>query len=183
MGTPTLREALLTGAFEGCGVKPFDPALASPFHVEWLVPMDATTQDDYARAIAEKATAILRGARFVETERDESADAEVRVWVEAATAPGCVSITWEPGASAFGFHLLDETLRERLACIVFEDHPCVGAEESEDQVEQILRAALDAIRDAEGRAEASELAARVREATKSLRIPVQEGPVDPGVEP
>lgn len=151
-------------------MKAFDPALASPFRVDWLAPLDQVSQDDYTRAIAEKAEAILRGARFVmEQQEGTHTDIEIRVWVEAAIAPGCVSITWEPGVRAFGFHLLDDSLRDRLAAIVFRDLPCVDGVASDQQAEQILRAALAAIREAEEE--------------PTIRIPVLEGPVDPGIDP
>jgi len=165
-------------------VKAFDPALASPFRVDWLVPLDRVTQDDYTRAIAEKAEAILRSARFIAFHQTATpTDVEVRVWIEAATAPGCVSITWEPGFHAFGFHLLDESLRERLAAVVFHDLPCIDGEASDQQADDILRAALAAVREAEERAPPHELAERVRAAEKSVRVPVVERNVDPGVEP
>lgn len=152
-------------------MKPFDPALASPFRIEWLAPMDPTSEDDFTRAIAEKAVPILRAARYMaaQNQGDERVDMEIRVWVEAASAPGCVSITWEPGAQAFAFHLLDETLRERLAVVVFRDLPCVDADASDQQAEDILRAALEAIRDAEERATPAQLAERVRDAARHTR--------------
>src|SRR5438067_9308018 len=104
--------------------------MASPFHMEWLAPLDVTTEDDYARAVAEKSEAILRAARFMTALRaEEPTDVEVRVWVEAACGSACVSVTWEPGPRRYGFHLLDDALRERLACIVFEALPCVDASE------------------------------------------------------
>lgn len=164
-------------------MKAFDPALASPFRLEWLVPMDATTEDDYTRAIAEKALPILRSARFMSAQQaGEPVDMEVRVWVQAACASACVSITWEPGLQSFGFHLLDESLRERLAVIVFHELPCVDADASAQQQDDVLRAALRALKEAEGRAP-SELAHAVREAEKSIRIPVLEGPADSGIDP
>ena len=168
------------------GVKPFDPALASPFRVDWLVPLDATTKDDYTRAVSEKAEAILRSARFIaQHQGDAPTDMEVRVWIEAAIAPGCVSITWEPGIRAFGFHLLDDSLKERLAAIVFDDLPCVDGVASDEQADDILRAALAAIRDAEARATPPELAARVREGERSRRVPVVDAAAefDHGIEP
>lgn len=173
-------------------MKPFDPALASPFRVEWLVPMDETSQDDFSRAVAEKAVPILRAARYMSAQQqgDTPVDMEIRVWIEAATAPGCVSITWEPGANAFAFHLLDETLRDRLAVVVFRDIPCIDADASDQQADDILRAAMQAIRDAEERAGIPELAERVREATRAnertVRVPVidvQAAEFDSGVEP
>jgi hypothetical protein len=122
-------------------VKRFDPVLASPFRMEWLVPLDATAQDDYTRAVAEKAEALLRSARFMDAMRaDEPHDLEVRLWVEAACGNACVSITWEPGARAFGFHLLDESLHDRLACIVFDALPCVDARESDRQLASLVEA-------------------------------------------
>ena len=164
-------------------MKAFDPSLASPFRLEWLVPMDALTMDDYSRAVAEKAEAILRSARFIAGHQTATpTDIEVRVWVEAATAPGCVSITWEPGFHAFGFHLLDETLKERLACIVFRDHPCIDAEASDAQADDILRAAFSSLRDGEAR-DATAMADRMREAERTVRIPVVDHTVDPGIEP
>lgn len=165
-------------------MKAFDPSLASPFRIEWLTPLDATTQDDYSRGIAEKADVLLRSAQFIaQHQTAQPTDMEIRVWIEAATSPACVSITWEPGFQAFGFHLLDETLRERLACIVFRDHPCIDAEASDAQADDILRAALAAIRDAEERADAATLAGRVRDAEKSVRVTVVDASVDTGVEP
>lgn len=165
-------------------MKAFDPSLASPFRIEWLTPLDATTQDDYSRGVAEKADVLLRSAQFIGQHQTATpTDMEVRVWIEAATSPACVSITWEPGFQAFGFHLLDETLRERLACIVFRDYPCIDAEASDAQADDILRAALAAIRDAEERADAGSLAERVRDATRSVRVPVVDASVDTGVEP
>lgn len=154
-------------------MRSFDPALASPFRIEWLVDADRVMQDDYTRAVAEKAEAVLRSARFIEEhQQGEPTDVEVRVWVEAASGPACLSITWEPGAQAFGFHLLDETLRERLACVVFRDLPCVDVDASELQAEAILRATLEAIREAEE-----------SEPVRTIRVPVVEAtPVDSGVE-
>ncbi|MFA5862671.1 MAG: hypothetical protein WDA16_13350 [Candidatus Thermoplasmatota archaeon] len=154
-------------------VKRFDPVLTSPFHMEWLVPLDATTEDDYTRAIAEKAEAILRSARFMSAlHADDPTDLEVRLWVEAAQANGCVSITWEPGVQRFGFHLLDESLRERLGCIVFDALPCVGASESLTQAQEVMDAALEAMANAE-RKEPDAVAAYVRASRKgstSVRI-------------
>lgn len=122
----------------------FDPALASPFRLEWLADADPRIADDYARAIAEKAEAILLAARFIAEQKGE-ADVEVRVWVEAANGPGCVSITWEPGIRAHGFYLLDETLRERLACVVFHDLACVSADGSHGQLADILTAMAETL--------------------------------------
>lgn len=166
-------------------VKAFDPALASPFRMEWLVPLDSVTQDDYTRAVAEKAETILRSARFVEMNHQATgADMEIRLWVEAASGSACVSVTWEPGQARFGFHLLDETLRERLGCVVFEEVPSVTAEASVSQADLILEAAMRAVLEAERHADATELAERVRHATKTRRVPVAEGPAaDSGVEP
>lgn len=167
-------------------MKAFDPTLASPFRVDWLVPLDATTQDDYTRAIAEKAEPILRAARFIHTHQGATpTDIEIRIWVEAANAPACVSITWEPGYHAFGFHLLDESLRERIAAIIFTQLPCIDGDASEHQADDILRAAITAIRDAEDHATPSELAARVRDAEKSVRVAVVDAAArfDHGVEP
>jgi len=123
-------------------VKRFDPVLASPFRMDWLAPLDATTQDDYTRAVAEKAEALLRSARFMDAQRasEPGLDLEVRLWVEAACGNACVSITWEPGAQAFGFHLLDDSLRDRLACIVFDALPCVDARESDRQLDSLVEA-------------------------------------------
>jgi hypothetical protein len=163
-------------------VKAFDASLASPFRIEWLTPLDATTKDDFSRAVAEKAEAILRSARFISQHQGATpVDMEIRIWVEAATAPGCVSITWEPGFHAFAFHLLDETLKERLACVVFADFPCIDADASDQQTDDILRAALKAIREAEDR-DVGALAESVRNA-KSVRVPVLDPKVDSGVEP
>lgn len=167
-------------------MKSFDPGLASPFRVDWLVPLDEVTKDDYTRAIAEKAAAILRSARFIASHQgDAPTDMEVRVWVEAATSPGCVSITWEPGFHAFGFHLLDDSLRERLGAIVFREFPCIDGDASDQQADDILRAALAAIREAEEREMPSQLAERVRTATKTVRVPVVEttASFDHGVDP
>lgn len=110
----------------------------SQFHLEWLVPVAPTEADDHARAVADKADALLRAAAFI----DGDATHEVRVWIEAACESACVSVTFEPGARAYAFHVLDESLQERLACVVFDDLPCVGAQESSGQLGSIL----DAIR-------------------------------------
>lgn len=154
-------------------MKSFDPTLAGPFRIDWLVEADPVYQDDLGRAVAEKAEAILRGARFVSEQlAGDATDVEVRVWIEGASGPACVGVTWEPGAQAFGFHVLDETLRERIACIVFRDLPCVDADASDAQAEAILRATLDAIHEAEG-----------EEPVRTVRVPVVEtSAVDPGVE-
>lgn len=147
--------------------KAFDPALASPFRIEWLVPTDETTADDFARAVAEKAPNLLRAARYMAAEQGaDHVDVEVRMWIEAAVAPACVSITWEPGAQCFAFHVLDESLRDRLAVIVFEDLPCIDADASLGQEEDIFRAALEAVRTQEAR-DAADIAQRIREATRS----------------
>jgi hypothetical protein len=150
-------------------VKPFDPALASAFRIEWLVECDQVTQDDLSRAIAEKAEPILRAARFIHAHQGaDRTDMEIRVWVEAAVGPACVSITWEPGIQAFGFHLLDDSLRDRLAVVVFSDLPCVDADASEMEVSAILAAMH----------EAAELAE-----TRTVRVPViEKNPVDTGVD-
>jgi hypothetical protein len=118
---------------------PLDPTLSSLFRMEWLAALDATTRDDHTRAVAERAEAILRGALFVQENRG-AADVEVRVWVEGACGSACVSITWEPGPARFGVHLLDESLRERLACVVFETLPCVTASQSASQLDSLLEA-------------------------------------------
>lgn len=153
-----------------------DPAHSGMFRVDWLVPLDATTQDDYTRAIAEKAHALLRSASFVSEQQLEGPhDVEVRVWVEAAVANGCVSITWEPGEEKFGFHLLDESLKERLGCVVFEKVPCVDGGESIEQADRILEAAMRAVLQG---SDSDSVASRVREAT-SLRVVVTD-PRDEG---
>jgi hypothetical protein len=123
-----------------------EPAMASLFRVEWLTDLDETTQDDYTRAVAEKADVLLRSARFMSEQHLAGPhDVEVRVWVEAALGNACVSVTWEPGPQRFGFHLLDESLTERIACVVFDDLPCVDASESRSQADLFLRAALRAL--------------------------------------
>lgn len=158
-------------------MKAFDPSLASGFRMDWLVPLDALTQDDYERAVAEKAATLLRSARFLDSQRQaEDADLEVRVWVEAACGPACVAVTYEPGAQRFGFYLLDESLRERLGCVLFDDVPCVDAEGSLGQMDALLDAALRAVQAAEKDAELSEIADRVRHARDAVRVPVEEGP-------
>jgi hypothetical protein len=123
-----------------------EPAMTSLFRVEWLADLDETTQDDYTRAVAERADVLLRSARFMSEQHLAGPhDVEVRVWVEAALGSACVSVTWEPGVRRFGFHLLDETLTERLACVVFDDLPCVDASESLSQADLILNAAMRAL--------------------------------------
>jgi hypothetical protein len=143
-------------------MKAFDARFASPFRVDWIEPLDRVAQDDYARAVAEKAEVLLRSAAFLDLQRDTAeTDLEVRVWLEAACGPACVSITWEPGARRYGFYLLDETLRDRLGCVVFDELPCVDARESAEQGRLLLDAAL-----------------------RAMRVPVQEGPQpDAGAEP
>lgn len=165
-------------------MKAFDPALASPFHMEWLTTLDPVMEDDYTRAVAEKAEALLRSARFIEMHHKATgADMEVRVWVEAACGSGAVSVTWEPGVQRFGFHLLDETLRERLACVVFEGVPSVDARESLGQADRVFAAALDALKGLKD-AGLDEAAEKVRQARGSVRVPVKEGPeTDLGVDP
>ena len=167
-------------------MKAFDPALAAAFRMDWLVPLDRTTQDDYARGVAEKADVLLRSARFIDMQQLSGGhDVEVRVWIQAATGPACVSITWEPGPGLYGFHLLDETLRERLGCIVFEGIPCVDAGESESQADRVLDAAIRALTEATARGQTPlEWAEDVRHALQATRVPVQEGPrPEPGTEP
>lgn len=160
-------------------MKRLDPTLASMFHMDWLVPLDVTTEDDYTRAIAEKADVLLQSARFMATHlATGKVDMEVRVWVEAAVGSACVSITWEPGPQRYGFHLLDETLKERLACIVFHALPCVDAEESLQQVDRILDAALSAMTEARG-ADLDAIADAIRNAKNDpgadyVRVPVKE---------
>lgn len=161
-------------------MKTFDPSLAGGFRLDQLVPMDATTEDDYARAVAEKADVLLRAARFIDMEQLAGAhDVEVRVWVEAAIGPACVSVTWEPGPARYGFHLLDESLRERLACIVFDHIPCVDAQESVGQMDRVWDAALRALVEATARGETPlEWADDVRHAVRAVRVPVKEGPAE-----
>lgn len=159
-------------------MKRADPTLLSPFHMEWLVPMDATTGDDYTRAVAEKADVILRSARFMATQHlDGAHDIEVRVWVEAAVANACVSITWEPGVQRFGFHLLDGSLRERLGCVVFDAVPCIDASQSEAQSAAIMDAMLRAMADQKKRSVA-EIADAVRDADRTRRVPVKDAKTD-----
>lgn len=150
-------------------MNPFDPALASPFRIEWLAGTEQVMEDDFGRAIAEKAEPLLRAARFIEESQGAGiVDMEIRVWVEGAMGPACVSVTWEPGLRAFGFHLLDESLKERLACIVFADLPCVDADASNGQLEAIFLALGPA--------------APFHDA-QTVRVPVVERrSVDPGVE-
>lgn len=151
-----------------------DAGMAGTFHMDWLVPLDRTTEDDYARAVAEKAHALLASARFMDAQRAGApVDLEVRVWVEAACGSACVSITYEPGIQKYGFHLLDETLRERLGCVVFDEVPCVDAEASLAQADAVLDAALFALVDAKDRDPAA-LADAVRGALGYTRVPVQE---------
>ncbi len=104
--------------------------------VQWLVATDPDFVAQTERAIRAKAPAILRAAAFVSAENKEGHDAEARVWAGAV----CVSVTWEPGAASYGFHVLDETLRERLACILFPGVPCVDSEGSAREVEVMLDA-------------------------------------------
>lgn len=158
-------------------LKRIDPALASPFHMDWLVPLDETTEDDYTRAVAEKADVILRSAQFLGIQHETTGtDLEVRIWVEAAVAHGCVSITWEPGDRRFGFYLLDESLRERLACVVFHAVPSVEAEQSLQQADRILEAAVEALRRSPENEDAAERLSRLAGSMRSVRIPVLEGP-------
>lgn len=160
----------------------YDPTLSSAFRMEWLVPIEGALADDFERAVAEKAASLLRSARFIGMHADhQGVDMEVRVWVEAAASNACVSITWEPGVGRFGFHLLDEALKERLACIVFEKLPCVDAQESVAQEDRILAAALEALREGRTMEEKAQLA---REATKARRVEVRSArDVDLGVDP
>ena len=160
--------------------KAFDSAMSSPFHVEWLVAMDDTSADDYARAVAEKAEVLLHSARFIDLQRvGGQADLEVRVWVEAACGNACVSITYEPGPGLYGFHVLDETLRERLGCVVFDAVPCVTARESVDQADRLLDAALEALAEAQAREKsATAWADEMRHARKSVRVPVKDAKAD-----
>lgn len=153
-----------------------DPTLASPFRVQWLVPLDALAQDDLTRAVAEKADTILRSAQFLGLQRETAgADLEIRVWVEGAQGPACVAITWEPGVARFAFHLLDETLRERIAVVVFDAIRCVDAGESVAQADRLLDAALEALAHAPAGSEAREWLERIREARSSVRVPVEDG--------
>lgn len=153
--------------------------MASTFHVDWLVPLDATTEDDYTRAIAEKADVLLQSARFMAIQgagpmaQGPGVDLEVRVWVEAAISNACVSITWEPGPRRFGFHLLDESLTERIGCIVFHELPCLDGEMSLTQADQILDAALFALSATHGR-DVDEVADAVRAAKGSVRVTVRD---------
>jgi hypothetical protein len=167
-------------------MKTFDARFASPFRVDWLVPMDAVSQDDLARAVAEKAEVLLRGAEFVDLQRDTAtSDVEVRVWIEAACGPACVSVTWEPGIARYGFYLLDEGLQERLGCIVFEDVPCVDGPASEAQADLVLNAALGALRAAQIRGEEPDgWVDAFQSAEKAFRVPIAEGPKpDLGIDP
>ncbi|MEA3198925.1 MAG: hypothetical protein QOE90_353 [Thermoplasmata archaeon] len=159
-------------------MKAFDARTAAPFRLDWIESLDATTRDDYARAIAEKADVLLRGAQFLDLQRDTAqTEVEVRVWVEAACGSACVSITWEPRPGRYGFYLLDETLRERLACVVFEGVPCVDAPESAEQADRVLAAALKAMRDAQRAGEGpAAWADAVRDSERPFRVPVQDGP-------
>lgn len=159
-------------------MKTFDARLASPFRVDWIETLDAVTQDDYARAVAEKAEVLLRSAEFLDLQRATAhADLEVRVWIEAACGPACVSITYEPGQQRYGFYVLDETLRERLGCVVFEDIPCVDARESSLQADRVLAAAIKAMREAQGNSPLpSGWADAVRDSARTFRLTVEEGP-------
>lgn len=159
-------------------MKGLDKTMASLFHMDWLVPMDATTEDDYTRAVAEKADVLLKSARFMTEQRPiggtgRDVDLEVRVWVEAAVSNACVSITWEPGPQRFGFHLLDESLRERLACIVFHEVPSIDASQSFAESDAILDAAFHALH-ASRQAELARVADAVREAGRARRVPVED---------
>lgn len=160
--------------------------MASTFHLDWLVPVDKTTRDDHERAVAEKSEVILRSAQFLGIQNETTGtDLEVRVWVEAAIANACVSITWEPGEAKFGFYLLDESLRERLACVVFDAVPSIEGEASLEQADRILDAALAAIREMPEEVDAHEKLMRVRDALNppSVRVPIREGPrPEPGHE-
>lgn len=161
-------------------LKDFDPTLSGAFHMDWLVALDETTADDLSRAVAEKADVLLRAARFIDMQHLSGGhDVEVRVWVEAARGAACVSVTWEPGPGLYGFHLLDETLKERLGCVVFHDVPCVDAQESAGQADKVLDAALRAVMEAAGRRDADlpAWADDVRHAVRAVRVPVKEGPL------
>lgn len=159
-------------------MKAFDSTLAGAFRMDWLVPLDRVSADDYERAVAEKADVLLRAARFIDMQQVGAPnDVEVRVWVEAAGGPACVSVTWEPGPGVYGFHLLDETLKERLGCIVFDDVPCVTADASRGQVDRVLDAAIRALVEATSRSgEIPAWAEDVRHAMDAVRVPVSEGP-------
>ena len=167
-------------------MKPFDSTVAHAFRMDWIAPMDRVNQDDYSRAVAEKAEVLLRSAQFLDLQRGTGAtDLEVRVWIEAACGPACVSITFEPGAKRHGFYLLDETLRERLGCIVFEGIACVDASQSEAQGARILDEAIRALR-ASQRAGFGPIdwAAAMRDHEQSIRVPVLDGPRPDGrIEP
>ena len=157
-------------------MKSLDPAMASEFRMDWLVPLDRTTQDDYTRAVAEKADVILRSAQFLGLQHElTGTDLEVRVWVEAAVSHACLSITWEPGDQRFGFYLLDESLRERLATVVFHAIPCVRGEDSLRQADRVLDAALDALRHSPENEDAYDRLQRIRDAMHTVRVPVMDG--------
>ncbi len=95
------------------------------FELDWLVPLP--DGDAYMAAIAGKAQALLSAVRYVENAHHAGHDSEVRVWLNPDAVGGCITVAWEPGLAKFGIHLLDESLRERLACIVLHDVPCVDA--------------------------------------------------------
>lgn len=105
--------------------------LASPFRLEWAAE-DWTPNEraEVERGIAQRATSILRAARFAGLLHDhQDVEAEVKVWLESATVPVHVAVWWEETYTKFWFAVVDAVAQERVALVVFDAVPSMTLRE------------------------------------------------------
>ena len=110
-----------------------DAFLASPFRIEWAAPSwSPNERAEIERGVAQRATAILRSARFAAMLHDhQDVEAEVKVWLETSTVPVHVAVWWEESRTKFWFAVVDACARERVALVVFDLVPSVNVAEME----------------------------------------------------
>lgn len=123
-----------------------DEYLKSGFRVEWLDPEAGTTvRDDLERAVAEKATHVLRAAKAAhEAFHEDGTELEVRVWLETATWPAFVQVQVDPRRGKHYFIVMDAQGSERLAAVVFDRVPSLTAHDLREE----SRLFFDAVKEA-----------------------------------
>lgn len=113
--------------------------LLSPFRVEWAAAWSPNERAEVERGVAQRATAILRSARFAAMLHDhQDVETEVRVWLETSTVPVNVAVWWEEARTKFWFAVVDACARERVALVVFDLVPSVTVAEMQAEDAALL---------------------------------------------
>lgn len=118
--------------------------LKSQFRIEWTsCDWSPNERAEVERGVAQRASAILRSARFAAMLHDhQDVEVEVKVWLETATVPVHVAVWWEESRTKFWFAVVDACARDRVALVVFNMLPSVTVAEMEAE----NGALLDAVR-------------------------------------